>query len=125
MRPAGPNPARGALRRHPHRARTGVTVPRRGRVRPGAGLSHGVHPAAGGPAGDGRRNRGPALIMRGTRDRVVPAEIIDSLRGVRPDWTYHQLEGVGHVPQFEAPEEVARIIIDWALTKRITPLSAT
>ncbi|WP_345432437.1 alpha/beta hydrolase [Actinoallomurus vinaceus] len=67
----------------------------------------------------------PALIMRGTRDRVVPAGIIDSLRDIRPDWTYHQIEGVGHVPQFEAPEEVARIIIDWALTKRITSLSAT
>lgn len=54
------------------------------------------------------------LIMQGTEDRVVPPSVIDRLRQSRPDWTYHMLDGVGHVPQFEVPIEVADTIIDWA-----------
>jgi pimeloyl-ACP methyl ester carboxylesterase len=62
------------------------------------------------------------LVMQGTEDRVVPPSVIDRLRLKRPDWTYHMLDGVGHVPQFEVPTQVADTIIDWAHNGYTPPL---
>jgi pimeloyl-ACP methyl ester carboxylesterase len=65
------------------------------------------------------------LVMQGTEDRVVPPSVIQRLRQSRPDWTYHMLEGVGHVPQFEVPIQVADTIIDWAHNGYVPQVSAT
>jgi pimeloyl-ACP methyl ester carboxylesterase len=50
-----------------------------------------------------------ALVLSGDRDVLVAPEAIDALEKLRPGWTFHRLEGVGHVPQMEDA--------DWVLTE--------
>jgi pimeloyl-ACP methyl ester carboxylesterase len=69
--------------------------------------------------------RASTLVMQGTEDRVVPPSVIQRLRLSRPDWTYHMLDGVGHVPQFEVPIQVADTIVDWAHNGYVPQPSAT
>jgi pimeloyl-ACP methyl ester carboxylesterase len=48
--------------------------------------------------------RARALIVQGSRDRLVRVEAARELAAARPDWRLELLEDVGHVPQLEAPE---------------------
>jgi pimeloyl-ACP methyl ester carboxylesterase len=52
----------------------------------------------------------PARVVQGVDDRVVDAGGIELLHELRPDWPVHLLRGVGHSPQVEAPETIARLI---------------
>ncbi len=54
--------------------------------------------------------RGPALVAAGTLDRVTPLPGARWLADALPDGRLVTLPGVGHFPQFEAPEEVAAAI---------------
>jgi glycerol-3-phosphate dehydrogenase len=49
--------------------------------------------------------RVPMLIVHGLRDPVVPAENMLRVARARPDWDAVWLDGVGHNPQMEAPDE--------------------
>jgi pimeloyl-ACP methyl ester carboxylesterase len=49
----------------------------------------------------------PALILWGTRDPVAVLAIAEKLARDTPGATLRKLEGVGHYPQLEAPEQVA------------------
>lgn len=60
-----------------------------------------------------RRAHGPALVIHGTRDRLVPIESARAAAAAHPDWTFVALEGVGHIPQFEAPERVLELVGRW------------
>lgn len=58
---------------------------------------------------------GPALIVRGIGDPVVTEEVIDA--GVLPRFANAPLVGIadaGHFPHLEKPEEVSRIVGDFA-----------
>jgi pimeloyl-ACP methyl ester carboxylesterase len=54
-----------------------------------------------------------ALVLSGDRDVVVAPEAIDALESLRPDWTFHRRQGVGHVPQMEDSGWVLEEIVWW------------
>ncbi len=57
--------------------------------------------------------RMPGIVVQGELDRLVPPSGVQQLAVLQPDWPVHVLPGVGHVPQIEAPELTARLVLDW------------
>jgi pimeloyl-ACP methyl ester carboxylesterase len=57
--------------------------------------------------------RAPALIVQGSHDRLVNVGSTRALAAVRPDWRLEVLEGVGHVPQLEAPDRFLAVVEPW------------
>jgi pimeloyl-ACP methyl ester carboxylesterase len=57
--------------------------------------------------------RAPGLIVQGGRDRLVRVAAARVLAAARPDWRFEMLEGVGHVPQLEAPERFLAAVEPW------------
>lgn len=55
----------------------------------------------------------PALLVQGSQDRLVPAAATRAIAALRPDWTLELLEGVGHVPQVQAPERWLEVVGGW------------
>lgn len=64
-----------------------------------------------------RRNlfavRCPTLLVHGSEDRLVSVVAARELAKLRPDWTYRELAGLGHVPMMEDPEGFVRVVEDW------------
>ena len=56
----------------------------------------------------------PTLLIHGTEDRLVGVESARWAARIRPDWRVEILEGIGHVPQIEAPGTTADLVLDWA-----------
>src|SRR5215217_2723555 len=52
----------------------------------------------------------PTLIVWGLADKVLPSRLLARLRQALPHAEVHALEGVGHWPQEEAPEQVAKLV---------------
>ncbi|MDH3731459.1 MAG: alpha/beta hydrolase [Acidimicrobiia bacterium] len=66
----------------------------------------------------------PVLIVHGAEDRVVPVESALWLADIRPDWQIAILDGVGHVPQLEAPDAFLDAVGPWlaaAITSTTPP----
>jgi pimeloyl-ACP methyl ester carboxylesterase len=57
--------------------------------------------------------RSPTLVIHGSLDRVIPLAAAKGLARRRPDWTLEILEGVGHVPMMETPEEFMKALNGW------------
>ncbi len=57
------------------------------------------------------------LLVHGTADRIVPYAAARRLADRRPDWTFHTLEGGGHVPMLEQPGDVADLLTDFVIGK--------
>lgn len=57
--------------------------------------------------------RARALIVQGGSDRLVRVEAARDLAAARPDWRFELLEGIGHVPQLEAPERFLAAVEPW------------
>lgn len=55
----------------------------------------------------------PTLLVQGVADRLTPVAGIEAVAKSRPDWTLTVLEGVGHVPMLETPEEFTRRVEAW------------
>lgn len=55
----------------------------------------------------------PVLLIHGGRDRVVSARSAHATAARRPEWTFHLIEGAGHVPQMQEPEITAGTILQW------------
>lgn len=53
----------------------------------------------------------PAVVLQGAADRLLPAAGVRQLAALQPGWPVHLLPGVGHVPQVEAPAEVAGLLL--------------
>jgi pimeloyl-ACP methyl ester carboxylesterase len=53
------------------------------------------------------------LLVHGSEDRLVSVDSARWAAGQRPDWTYREMEGVGHVPMLEAAEWFAELAMDW------------
>ncbi len=53
----------------------------------------------------------PALVVQGALDRLVPASGVRQLAALQPTWRVEVLEGVGHVPQIEAPARTAELVL--------------
>ncbi len=57
--------------------------------------------------------RARALIVQGGSDRLVRVAAVRALAKARHDWRLEILEGVGHVPQLEAPERFLAAVEPW------------
>jgi pimeloyl-ACP methyl ester carboxylesterase len=57
--------------------------------------------------------RVPVLLVHGDRDRLVPVTAARAIAEARPQWRYLELEGVGHVPQLQVPDQVATELLAW------------
>jgi pimeloyl-ACP methyl ester carboxylesterase len=65
-----------------------------------------------------RRVRAPTLVVWGREDRWVPVEQADLFEAAIPEARERILDGCGHVPQEERPQEVARLILEFLATSR-------
>jgi len=57
---------------------------------------------------------GPVLVAWGAADRIVPPRSAEALAGIARRATSAILEGSGHLPQQESPEELARRLMKLA-----------
>jgi pimeloyl-ACP methyl ester carboxylesterase len=57
-----------------------------------------------------KNHSAPLTVIWGQRDPVSVPKIAEAILTCRPDASYHPLAEVGHFPQWEAPETVAKII---------------
>jgi 3-oxoadipate enol-lactonase len=55
----------------------------------------------------------PTLVVHGDADALVPYANGELLARRIPDAKLHTLRGVGHLPMWEAPDETARVIVDF------------
>lgn len=60
-----------------------------------------------------RAVRAPVLLLHGEQDRLVSVHSARAAAAANPAWRLEVLPGVGHVPQLEAPDETAALILDW------------
>jgi pimeloyl-ACP methyl ester carboxylesterase len=68
--------------------------------------------------------RVPVLLVQGDRDRLVPVAAARSAAEAHPHWTYVELAGVGHVPQLQVPDVVAKELLTWLEDTAGTPFPA-
>ena len=57
--------------------------------------------------------RVPVLMVQGDEDRLVPVSAARDVARRHPGWRYLELPGVGHVPQLQVPDELARTVLAW------------
>ena len=55
----------------------------------------------------------PGVVLQGRLDRLVPVSGVAQLAQLQPDWALHLLDGIGHVPQIEAPRLTADLLLPW------------
>jgi pimeloyl-ACP methyl ester carboxylesterase len=55
----------------------------------------------------------PTLLLGGTQDALVPARVLRSVLGARPDWQGHVIDDRRHALMLEDPEAYLRIFSDW------------
>lgn len=55
----------------------------------------------------------PVLLVHGDRDQLVPVTAARATARHHPAWRYVELAAVGHLPQLQVPDELARHILDW------------
>ena len=55
----------------------------------------------------------PTLIVHGTEDRLVPLAASRATAARRPEWSLAVFEGIGHVPQLEAPDRFVETVARW------------
>lgn len=60
-----------------------------------------------------RELRVPVLLIHGTHDRLVPISAARRAARLNPAWRTAYLDGVGHTPQLEAPEDVLEHLEPW------------
>jgi pimeloyl-ACP methyl ester carboxylesterase len=60
-----------------------------------------------------RRIRVPVLVLHGDRDKLVPVSAARAAVAANPSWRLEVAQGVGHVPQLEAPEWTVEHIQAW------------
>ena len=58
--------------------------------------------------------KAPALLIHGSLDRLIPVAAARELARRKPNWTLAVLEGVGHVPMMETPDEFIDVLEAWA-----------
>lgn len=53
----------------------------------------------------------PLMLTCGTMDQKIPRDSIRRLREALPDVEYHELEGVGHLAHYEAPDQMNPLLV--------------
>jgi pimeloyl-ACP methyl ester carboxylesterase len=59
---------------------------------------------------------GPVLLLHGSQDRLVSVASARAAARANPTWRFEVAEGVGHLPQLEAPDWTAGHLLDWLQT---------
>lgn len=57
--------------------------------------------------------RAPVLLIHGEADRLVSLRVAKSVADANPHWRFEVARGIGHVPQLEAPEWTAALVLEW------------
>jgi pimeloyl-ACP methyl ester carboxylesterase len=65
----------------------------------------------------------PVLLVHGDRDRLVQVAAARQAAEAYPHWRYTELSGVGHVPQLQVPDRVAKEVLGW-LAETVTAPAA-
>lgn len=60
----------------------------------------------------GRQGR-PVLLFWGREDRITPFENSDMIRNAIPGSVFHAIDNCGHIANFEKPEIVNPILVDF------------
>ena len=55
----------------------------------------------------------PVLVLVGEHDFICGPVWARAIADATPTATYHEFPGVGHMPQYEAPDEFRRVVLDW------------
>ena len=55
----------------------------------------------------------PVLVLVGEHDFICGPVWARAIADSAPTATYHEFPGVGHMPQYEAPDEFRRVVLDW------------
>src|SRR4051812_45953441 len=55
----------------------------------------------------------PVLMIHGEADPIIPVRWARTSAAANPGWRFHTLPGVGHMPQAERPELVAKLVHEW------------
>ncbi|MEM1424969.1 MAG: alpha/beta fold hydrolase [Cyanobacteria bacterium P01_H01_bin.130] len=62
----------------------------------------------------------PVLILWGAQDRMIPPALAKGFDGLNPLVTVRSLEGLGHCPHDEAPDQLNPLLQDW-ITHTVCP----
>lgn len=57
--------------------------------------------------------RVPVLFLHGDHDRLVSIKAAQAIADAHPSWRFEIARGIGHVPQLEAPDWTASLVLDW------------
>jgi pimeloyl-ACP methyl ester carboxylesterase len=60
------------------------------------------------------RVEAPTLVIHGSLDRLIPVAAAKELVRRRSDWKLEIIEGVGHVPMMEAPDQFMKALNGWS-----------
>ncbi|MDQ1704370.1 MAG: hypothetical protein QOF18_736 [Frankiaceae bacterium] len=63
-----------------------------------------------------RAVRAPVLLIHGDHDRLVPLRVAQTVARANPGWRFEVAKNIGHVPQLEAPDWTAKVVLDWLQT---------
>lgn len=55
----------------------------------------------------------PVLLIWGKEDQTIPATDIEKVRNSIPDIEFHAIDGAGHLPHYEQPDTVNRILLEF------------
>lgn len=59
------------------------------------------------------RVQAPVLLLHGAQDRLVSVDVARSVARANPTWRLEVRDDLGHVPQLEAPDWTAAVLLDW------------
>jgi pimeloyl-ACP methyl ester carboxylesterase len=59
----------------------------------------------------------PVLMIHGEDDAIIPVRWARTSAAALPRWAFHALPGVGHMPQAERPDLVAKLVLEWLDTQ--------
>ena len=66
----------------------------------------------------GRQGR-PVLLFWGREDRIVPFENSDMIRNAIPGTVFHAIDSCGHIANYEKPEIVNPIMVDFLMGRQL------
>jgi pimeloyl-ACP methyl ester carboxylesterase len=55
----------------------------------------------------------PVLLVHGEADRLVSLRVAEAIAEANPRWRFEIGRDLGHVPQLEAPDWTAALVLDW------------
>lgn len=69
--------------------------------------------------------KAPTLVVHGSHDRVIPVSAARELARRRPDWRLQVIEGAGHVPMMETPDQFLAALDVWSAFRIPTAAAAS